>query len=139
MLAMIDFLLGPISDVILKPYLDEKFRAVKYQKYFSDAKKLLGQKETSHHAKRIVKKSARDALKKDIKNAERGISILAELGRSYPYNLQEIIDALSSFIREKWHKHNVISEDWDLVLIKGLRILSAFPKKIIMDGPIMWS
>ncbi len=129
MLAMIDFLLSPITDVILKPYLDEKFRALKYQQYLTYAQKLLGHKKTVSLGKQTPRKKARSTLRKDIANAERGIGTLAELARSYPYNLQEIIDVLTSFIREKWHKNNAISDEWNPVLVKGLRILAAFPKK----------
>ena len=102
-------ILNLVSDVLLKPYFDEKLRALKYEKYFEYAGRLL----------------AGD----DAQKARKGLGILAELARNYPYRTQDIIDEICSFIKTRWSKERSYDEAWNGVLHSGLRILAGLPKK----------
>jgi len=72
-----------VTDVLLKPYFDEKLRAFKYQQYFS-------------YADRRLKKGKKGCTAQ----ATRALGIMAELARNYPHRLQEVIDSICRFIRK---------------------------------------
>lgn len=108
-------MLSLITDVLLKPYFDEKLRALKYSEYFD-------------YAGRLLKKA-------DPGKAGKGLAVLAELARNYPYRTQELIDAVCSYLKKRWSKQAPYDEDWNGVLGSGLRILAGFPKKDVNQHP----
>lgn len=115
-------------------YVDEKLRAVKYQRYSNYARGILsrdGNQNSSADFKHIYF-AARDYFfeRDEIKQATKALGVLTELARNYPYRTQEIIDEICLFVRKKWNKRqDAVGKDWSSVLALALRILAGFPKK----------
>lgn len=108
-------LLKLVSDVLLKPYFDEKLRALKYDRYFKYAVRLLAEN--------------------DVDRACQGLAVLAELARTYAYRTQEVISAICDFLKRRWAKSQPFDASWNRALVAGLRILSALPKKDSNEHP----
>ena len=101
---MIDF----IVEILIKPFLSEKLRVLKY----------FDQKRT---AKRLLRSSRSRQVKK-------GLSLLFELAISYPYRVQEIIKEITAFLRESFPQEKPVNSQQKEVLEFAIRSLTAIPR-----------
>ncbi len=106
---MIDF----IVEILLKPFFSEKLRVFKYY----------DQKRT---AERLLAGSDPGGMKK-------GLSLLFELGVSYPYRVQEVINKITGFLREKFSQEEPTRAELKDVLEFGIRSLTSMPR-LDMNG-----
>lgn len=113
---MIDFIL----EILLKPFFSEKLRVLKYY-------------DQKYTAKRLLSSSSSRKMKK-------GLSLLFELATSYPYRVQEIINEITEFLRQKFPQGNPVNtqqkevlESWAFVPLQPFRVLIRidFPMTLI--------
>jgi len=132
-------MLNLLNDVLLRPYFDEKLRALKYQKYFAYAHDILHPEEASKSPsglKEVLAATFPSLFEQDeVQRACKALGILAELARNYPYRVQEIIDEICSFVRIRWHKDRPYAEKWNAALVAALKILFSLPKKDLNQHP----
>ena len=130
--AALLFIVRLIVEKSIVPYVDEKVRAVRYQRNFNYAQSILNYDEAQNGLKvwKILLLSGLiHALERDkLSKTEKSLGIMAELARNYPYRTQEIIDEICRFIRKKWNKNATPEEKWNEALVLSLRILSSLPK-----------
>jgi hypothetical protein len=101
---MIDF----IVEILIKPFLIEKLRVLKYYDQKRTAQRLL-----SSSRPRTVKK---------------GLSLLFELAISYPYRVQEIIQEITAFLRKGFPQEKPVDSQQKEVLEFAIRSLTAIPR-----------
>jgi hypothetical protein len=101
---MIDF----IVEFLIKPFFSEKLRVLKYYDQKYTAKRLLG----NSHPHKIKK----------------GISLLFELAISYPYRVQEIINEITAFLRQRFPQEKQVHPEDKELLELGIRSLAAISR-----------
>ena len=130
--AALLFIVRLIVEKSIVPYVDEKVRAVRYQRNFNYAQSILNYDEAQKGLriwKKLVLTGLIRALERDkLSKTEKCLGIMAELARNYPYRTQEIIDEICRFIKKKWNKNATPEEKWNKALVLSLRILSSLPK-----------
>lgn len=99
-------------ELLIKPFFSEKLRVIKYYDQKSTALRLL--------------RNAKIARRK------KGLALLFELTTSYPYQVQELVDEITSFIRRSFPQDAAIESDERRDLLRfALRSLAAMPR---LDG-----
>jgi hypothetical protein len=130
--AALLFIVRLIVEKSIVPYVDEKVRAVRYQRNFNYAQDILNYDQSQKGLrvwKTLLLTGLIHALERDkLSKTEKSLGIMAELARNYPYRTQEIIDEIFRFIRNKWNKNTAPAEKWNKALVLSLRILSSLPK-----------
>ena len=130
--AALLFIVRLILEKSIVPYVDEKVRAVRYQRNFNYAQRILNHDQAQKGLrvwKTLLLTGLIHALERDkLSKTEKSLGIMAELARNYPYRTQEIIDEICRFIRKKWNKNTTPAEKWNRALVSSLRILSSLPK-----------
>src|ERR1700730_12006666 len=129
--AALLFIVRLIVEKSIIPYVDEKVRAVRYQRNFNYAQSILNYDEAKGLKiwKIVFLSGLIHALERNkLSKTEKSLGIMAELARTYPYRTQEIIDEICRFIRTKWNKNTPPEEKWNKALVLALRILSSLPK-----------
>jgi uncharacterized protein YjbI with pentapeptide repeats len=130
--AALLFIVRLIVEKSIVPYVDEKVRAVRYQRNFNYAQDILNYDQSQKGLrvwKTLLLTGLIHALERDkLSKTEKSLGIMAELARNYPYRTQEIIDEICRFIRNKWNKNTAPAEKWNKALVLSLRILSSLPK-----------
>jgi hypothetical protein len=101
---MIDF----IVEILIKPFFSEKLRVLKYY-------------DQKYTAKRLLSSSGSRKMKK-------GLSLLFELANSYPYRVQEIINEITSFLRQNFPQERPVDSQQKEVLELGIRSLTAISR-----------
>jgi uncharacterized protein YjbI with pentapeptide repeats len=127
--AALLFIVRLILEKSIVPYVDEKVRAVRYQRNFNYAQRILKAQKGLRVWKTLLLTGLIHALERDkLSKTEKSLGIMAELARNYPYRTQEIIDEICRFIGKKWNKNTTPAEKWNRALVSSLRILSSLPK-----------
>lgn len=101
---MIDF----IVETLIRPFFNEKLRVLKYYDQKHTAKRLLSSSGSRHMIK--------------------GLSLLLELANSYPYRVQEVINEITSFLRQTFPQGQPVDSQRKGVLELGIRSLTAIPR-----------
>jgi hypothetical protein len=101
---MFDF----IVEMLIKPFFSEKLRVLKYYDQKYTAQRLLAGPRPHRQKK--------------------GLSLLFELAVSYPYRVQEVITAITAFLRQGFPQGKPINPQYKEVLELGIRSLTAIPR-----------
>jgi hypothetical protein len=137
--AALLFFIKMVLERSIASYVDEKVRALKYQRYFAYAQGILRHtdaQKTSTFAKRLTSMALVYFFESDkLKTTEKALGVIAELARNYPYRTQDIIDEICLFVGVRWSKDRNYEERWGSVLVTSLRILASFPKRDQNDYP----
>lgn len=97
-----------IVETLIKPFFSEKLRVIKYY-------------DQKHTAGRLL--SSPNAARR-----RKGLALLFELATSYPYRVQEIVDQITAFLRDKFPQGIPLDPLQKEVLEFGLRSLTAIPR-----------
>jgi len=101
---MIDF----IVDILIKPFFSEKLRVLKYY-------------DQRYTAERLLASSSNRRMKK-------GLSLLFGLAVSYPYRVQEVINEITTFLRQSFPQGKPVQPQHKELLELGIRSLTAIPR-----------